>query len=92
MYENIKKAIAAYEAETLEKFTNEIKNKTAADILSSWYYKEYTTPTTLKEIQEAEQGEPLAAALLDKLIAKKARITVITPAKMPYFLSSSFVR
>ena len=49
MYENIRKAIAEHEAETLEKFATEIKTKTAADILESWYYKQYTTPATLRE-------------------------------------------
>lgn len=73
MYENIKKAIAAHEAETLEKFATEIKTKTAADILESWYYKQYTTPATLRAIQEAEQGEPLADVLIKKMTAKKAR-------------------
>lgn len=73
MYENIKKAIAAHEAETLEKFATEIKTKTAADILKSWYYKQYTTPATLRAIQEAEQGAPLADVLIEKMTAKKAR-------------------
>lgn len=73
MYENIRKAIAEHEAETLEKFATEIKTKTAADILESWYYKQYTTPATLRAIQEAEQGEPLAAVLIEKMTAKKAR-------------------
>lgn len=73
MYENIRKAITTHEAETLEKFAAEIQTKTAADILESWYYKQYTTPATLRAIQEAEQGEPLAAAIIEKMTAKKAR-------------------
>ena len=36
MYENIKKAIAAHEAETLAKFNAEIETKTAAELLGSW--------------------------------------------------------
>ena len=73
MYENIRKAIAEHEAETLKEFATEIKTKTAADILESWYYKQYTTPATLRAIQEAEQGEPLATVLIEKMTAKKAR-------------------
>ena len=73
MYENIRKAIAEHEAETLKKFATEIKTKTAADVLESWYYKQYTTPATLRAIQEAEQGEPLSAVLIEKMTAKKAR-------------------
>ena len=47
MYENIKKAIAAHEAETLAKFNAEIETKTAAELLGSWYYRDQTTPKTL---------------------------------------------
>ena len=73
MYENIRKAITEHKAETLAKFTADIEKKTAADILSSWYYKQYTTPATLRAIQEAEQGETLDPVIIEKMTAKKAR-------------------
>lgn len=70
---NIRKAIADYEAETLDKFNQEIETKTAADILASWYLKRYTTPKTLEAIKNTVPEEKPAADILAKMKAKKAR-------------------
>lgn len=70
---NIRKAIADHEAETLDKFNQEIETKTAADILASWYLKRYTTPKTLEAIKNTAPEEKPAADILAKMKAKKAR-------------------
>ena len=80
-YPNIKKAIADYETETLDKFNREIETKTAADILSSWYLKEYTTPKTLEAIKNTAPEEKPAADILAKMKAKKARKEAKSTAK-----------
>ena len=73
MYENIKKAITAHEAEALAEFTTEIETKTAADILASWYLKRYTTEKTLESIKNTAPEEKPAADILAKMKAKKSR-------------------
>lgn len=70
---NIRKAIADHEAETLDKFNQEIETKTAADILASWYLKQYTTPKNLEAIKNTAPEEKPAADILAKIKAKKAR-------------------
>lgn len=70
---NIRKAIANHEAETLDKFNQEIETKTAADILASWYLKRYTTPKTIEAIKNTAPEEKPAADILAKMRAKKAR-------------------
>lgn len=70
---NIRKAIVDHEAETLDKFNQEIETKTAADILASWYLKRYTTPKTLEAIENTAPEEKPAADILAKMKAKKAR-------------------
>lgn len=70
---NIRKAIADHEAETLNKFNQEIETKTAADILASWYLKQYTTPKTLEAIKNTAPEEKPAADILAKMKTKKAR-------------------
>lgn len=78
---NIKKAIADNEAETLGKFNQEIETKTAADILASWYLKQYTTPKTLEAIKNTAPEEKPAADILAKMKAKKAREEAKNTAK-----------
>lgn len=73
MYENIRKAIADHEAETLDKFNREVETKTAAEILESWYLKQYTTPKTFEAIKNTAPEEKPAAEILAKMKAKKAR-------------------
>lgn len=80
-YPNIKKAIADHEAEALDKFNREIETKTAADILASWYLKEYTTPKTLEAIKNTAPEEKPAADILAKMKAKKAREEAKSTAK-----------
>ena len=70
---NIRKAIVDHEAETLDKFNQEIETKTAADILASWYLKRYTTPKTLEAIKNTAPEEKPAADILAKMKTKKAR-------------------
>lgn len=72
-YPNIKKAIADHEAEALDKFGGEIETKTAADILASWYLKQYTTPKALEALKSTAPEEKPAADILAKMKAKKAR-------------------
>lgn len=78
---NIRKAIADHEAETLGKFNQEIETKTAADILASWYLKQYTTPKTLEAIKNTAPEEKPAADILAKMKAKKAREEAKNTAK-----------
>lgn len=73
MYENIRKAIAAHEAETLAKFNAEIETKTAAELLGSGYYQDLTTPKILKALKATGPDERPAADILDRIKAKKAR-------------------
>lgn len=80
-YPNIRKAIADHEAETLDKFNQEIETKTAADILASWYLKQYTTPKTLEAIKNTAPEEKPAADILAKMKAKKAREEAKNTAK-----------
>ena len=78
---NIRKAIADHEAETLDKFNQEIETKTAADILASWYLKQYTTPKTFEAIKNTAPEEKPAADILAKMKAKKAREEAKNTAK-----------
>lgn len=78
---NIRKAIADHEAETRNKFNQEIETKTAADILASWYLKQYTTPKTLEAIKNTAPEEKPAADILAKMKAKKAREEAKNTAK-----------
>lgn len=78
---NIRKAIANHEAETLDKFNQEIETKTAADILASWYLKRYTTPKTLEAIKNTAPEEKPAADILAKMKAKKSREEAKNTAK-----------
>ena len=78
---NIRKAIADHEAEALNKFSREIENKTAADILASWYLKKYTTPKTLEAIKNTPPEEKPAADILARMKAKKAKEEAKNTAK-----------
>lgn len=73
MFENIKKAVAEHEAQTVAKFAEEIQSKTAGDLLGSWYYREQMTPGTLEAMKQADQNKPAPADLLQKMTKRKAR-------------------
>lgn len=73
MYENIKKAIATHEAETVAKFDAEIETKTAAEILKSWYFRDQATAKTLEALKATAPDEKPAAEILDRIKAKHAR-------------------
>lgn len=81
MYENIKKAIADHESETLKKFSNEIRTQTAKQLLDSWYYRDYMTPATFEAMKQTEPTETAPAELLAKMEKKKAREEAKNTAK-----------
>lgn len=81
MYENIKKAIADHESETIKKFSNEIRTQTAKQLLDSWYYRDYMTPATFEAMKQAEPTETAPAELLAKMEKKKAREEAKNTAK-----------
>lgn len=54
MYENIKKAIAEHEAETLAQFAQSLENKTAAELLNSWQFRDRMTPATLQAMKNTD--------------------------------------
>lgn len=74
MYENLKKAVKSFEAETLAKFNEEITTQTAGEMVDSWYYKQYTTPKTWEALKGMDPDEIPAAWIIEKMKAKKARI------------------
>lgn len=73
MYENIKKAIAQHERETLDKFNAEIETKTAGELIASWYYREQMTPQIMAALKQSNPDEKPSADLLERIKAKKAR-------------------
>lgn len=77
----IKEAVNKYEAETLATFADNLESKTAAEILESWYLKQYTTPKTLEALQNCKPNEKPAAEILAKMKAKKAREEAKATAK-----------
>ena len=81
MYENIRKVIAEHEAETIERFANDLENKTAGDILSNWFLMQYATPKTAEALRAAKLNEVPTAETLAKMKAKKAREEAKATAK-----------
>jgi hypothetical protein len=73
MYENIKKAVMDYEAESVAKFNAAIENKTAGELLAVWGWRDMMTPKTFEAIQASEPDEKPAPELLEKIKAKHAR-------------------
>lgn len=73
MYENIKKAIAEHEAETLAQFAQSLENKTAAELLNSWQFRHRMTPATLQAMKNTNPDTIPAAELLEKINKKRAR-------------------
>ena len=70
MYENIKKAIAQHERETLDKFNAEIETKTAGELIASWYYREQMTPQIMAALKQSNPDEKPSADLLERIKAK----------------------
>lgn len=81
MYKNLKRAIETHEAETLAKFAHDLENKTAGDILASWYLMQYATPKTAEALKAAKPDEVPTAETLAKMKAKKAREEAKATAK-----------
>ena len=73
MYENIKKAIAEHEAETLAQFAQSLENKTAAELLNSWQFRDRMTPATLQAMKNTDPDTIPPAELLEKINKKRAR-------------------
>lgn len=75
MFENIKKAIAEHESQTVAHFAEEIKRKTVGELIGIWYwyYRDYITPATLEAMKQAEPSEKAPADLLQKMTARKAK-------------------
>ena len=73
MYENIRKAIAEHEAETLAQFAQSLENKTAAELLNSWQFRDRMTPATLQAMKNTDPDTIPAAELLEKINKKRAR-------------------
>lgn len=67
MYENIRKAIAEHEAKTLAQFAQSLENKTAAELLNSWQFRDRMTPATLQAMKNTDPDTIPAAELLEKI-------------------------
>ena len=78
---NIRKAIADYQTETVNKFSKELETKTVADILASWYWKQYLTPKSLEALKNIAPEEKPIPGIVEKMKAKKAREEAKNTAK-----------
>ena len=73
-FDNIRKQIADYEAETIAKFDADIDKKTAGQILDSWYLKGLCTYKAFETVKAMDSETIPDVKTRDKIKAKHARI------------------
>ena len=72
-FDNIRKQIADYEAATIAKFDTELDNKTAGQILDSWYLRGLCTNKAFETVKAMDSEAIPDVKTMDKIKAKHAR-------------------